>query len=459
MNTATSNTRFLRFVRFQDFFLWDYKTHFNQSRAEAKFPLVNLGEIIRAVRRVVRKEEYDGKIPIVKKITFADGTLELRDERKTGMNLFVAENGELVVSKINFHQGAVALNAAGRIACSTHYQPYAINGEIVTPDYLVLALRSKAVISGLDAIKSGGIKTELTADQICSFKIPLPALTEQKRIVAAHHAALGKADAADTRATGQQQGANRFLETTLGLKKETAKSKLASGILHFVRFATLERWGEFFTSSSADETGCKHPFVRLGDHVAGLQNGWSPKCLNRPANPVEWGVLKLGAVSFGKYDDTATKALPPYFQPKPEYEVKPGDVLISRGNALSLVGAAVYVTATRERLMLSDLIFRIVWKESSLVYPAYLAEVLRMPMLRHQIESVATGTSPSMKKITKPAVLNLRVPLPPVAEQRRIVARLDALRQLAHTAQTDAEQIRAAAKSSFEQALFVVAQN
>ncbi len=299
------------------------------------------------------------------------------------------------------------------------------------------------------------MRQNLTLDLLAGMTIPLPTLAEQKQFVAAYDNAMTKAAAAEVRANEQQQGANLFLETALGLKKETAKSKLASGILHFVRFATLDRWGEFFTSSSADETGCKYPIVRLGDHVAGLQNGWSPKCLNRPANPGEWGVLKLGAVSFGKYDDTATKALPPHFQPKPEYEVKPGDVLISRGNALSLVGAAVHVTATRERLMLADLIFRIVWKKSSTVDPAFLAEVMRMPMLRRQIESVATGTSPSMKKVTKPAVLNLRFPLPPLAEQRRIVARLDALRQAARTAQADAEQIRATAKSTFEQALFL----
>ena len=125
-----------------------------------------------------------------------------------------------------------------------------------------------------------------------------------------------------------------------------------------------------------------------------------------------------------------------------------------RGNALSLVGAAVHVTVTRERLMLPDLVFRIVWKESSALDASYIAEVLRMPMLRRQIESVATGTSPSMKKVTKPAVLNLRFPLPPLSEQRRIVAQLDVLRQEARSSQAEAEKIRFAAKSSFEQALF-----
>ena len=126
----------------------------------------------------------------------------------------------------------------------------------------------------------------------------------------------------------------------------------------------------------------------------------------------------------------------------------------SRGNALSLVGAAVYVSATRPRLMLPDLVFRAVWRKQRTVEGAFLAEVLRTPFLRRQIESVATGTSPSMKKVTKPALLNLRLPLPLLAEQARIVARLDALRAEARAARTTATARRAAAAAAFTAALF-----
>lgn len=457
MTTLTPTWRFLKFAAFRDFFQWDAKRHFAKAITYA-VPAQKLGDHILEFSETVRPaKEPDKQFKILgvnNKVGLFDAYTEVG--RKIRQPYQRVEDGCLAYNPYRVNVGSIGLKTAGQKhdLISSAYVIFKCR-ETLLPEFLYLLFRSDAFNKTIRDSTSGSVRQNLTLDLLAGMTIPLPTLAEQKQFVAAYDNAMTKAAAAEVRANEQQQGANLFLETALGLKKETAKSKLASGILHFVRFATLDRWGEFFTSSSADETGCKYPIVRLGDHVAGLQNGWSPKCLNRPANPGEWGVLKLGAVSFGKYDDTATKALPPHFQPKPEYEVKPGDVLISRGNALSLVGAAVHVTATRERLMLADLIFRIVWKKSSTVDPAFLAEVMRMPMLRRQIESVATGTSPSMKKVTKPAVLNLRFPLPPLAEQRRIVARLDALRQAARTAQADAEQIRATAKSTFEQALFL----
>ena len=46
--------------------------------------------------------------------------------------------------------------------------------------------------------------------------------------------------------------------------------------------------------------------------------GWSPNCLDRPADAGEGGVLKLGAVSFGEDDPAVNKALPSHLSPMPE---------------------------------------------------------------------------------------------------------------------------------------------
>jgi len=73
--------------------------------------------------------------------------------------------------------------------------------------------------------------------------------------------------------------------------------------------------------------------------IADLQNGWSPKCLTRPAESEEWGVLKVGAVSFGWFDERQNKALPSNLKPREQYEVKAGDLVISLANITQYVGA------------------------------------------------------------------------------------------------------------------------
>ena len=104
-----------------------------------------------------------------------------------------------------------------------------------------------------------------------------------------------------------------------------------------------------------------------------------------------------------------------------------GDFLMSRANTTQLVGACALVKETRSKLMLSDKIFRFVFRNGAKIDPNYFDVILKSPALRRQIEQGASGTSPTMKNISKEKVLNLRIPSHTYAEQRRIVAELDVL--------------------------------
>lgn len=59
-----------------------------------------------------------------------------------------------------------------------------------------------------------------------------------------------------------------------------------------------------------------------------------------------------------------------------------------------------------------------------------------------------------MKKVTKPSLFNLQFPLPPLTEQKRIVAELDRLRSEACAARATAAACREAAAKSLQAALF-----
>ncbi|OKH51272.1 hypothetical protein NIES2101_18790 [Calothrix sp. HK-06] len=52
-----------------------------------------------------------------------------------------------------------------------------------------------------------------------------------------------------------------------------------------------------------------------------LEQGWSPSCENRLAEEQEWGVLKVGCVNGGYFNELEHKALPSDLQPKLEYSV------------------------------------------------------------------------------------------------------------------------------------------
>jgi type I restriction enzyme S subunit len=168
-------------------------------------------------------------------------------------------------------------------------------------------------------------------------------------------------------------------------------------------------------------------WVHLSKYVKEIKNGKSPSCESRPATDNEWGVVKVGCVSFGTFDPLENKALPPTINPDPVCEIQRGDFLMSRANTTQLVGACTIVKKTRSKLLLSDKIFRFIFNQNEPIDINYLDHVLKSPALRLQIEHQATGTSLTMKNISKEKVLRLMIPLHSLPEQRRIVAYLDNL--------------------------------
>jgi len=169
-------------------------------------------------------------------------------------------------------------------------------------------------------------------------------------------------------------------------------------------------------------------WVRLGDLVNASEAGWSPTCIGSPRRQSQWGVLKVSAVSWGRFDASANKELPPDLSPRPEYEVKDGDFLLSRANTEELVARSVVVGKAEPKLMLSDKIIRL--DVSSCMSRLFLNLCNNASHSRMHYASNASGTSSSMKNVSREVVLRTPVPLPPLAEQSRIVTRVEELMRL-----------------------------
>ena len=183
-------------------------------------------------------------------------------------------------------------------------------------------------------------------------------------------------------------------------------------------------------------------WVRLGNLSLSSDSGWSPQCGSESRSGNEWGVLKVSAVSWGGFDPEADKALPSGMEPRPECEVRSGDFL-SRANTEELVARSVVVEQTPPRLMMSDKIVRFTFPdeiEKAFINLANLSDPSREYYMRN-----ASGTSSSMKNIGREVMCNLPVPLPPLAEQRRIVAKVKQLMAWVDALETQLAASRATA--------------
>jgi type I restriction enzyme S subunit len=164
----------------------------------------------------------------------------------------------------------------------------------------------------------------------------------------------------------------------------------------------------------------------FGRLIAASEAGWSPKTESFPRTGQEWAVLKVSAVSWDSFRPTENKQLLPGVLPRREAQVRTGDFLISRANTSELVAKAVAVDDAPPNLMLSDKIVRLSLVEDSV--PRFLLLVNNhAKYAREYYVREASGASPSMKNVSRGVIYNLPIPLPPLAEQHRIVAKVDEL--------------------------------
>lgn len=189
---------------------------------------------------------------------------------------------------------------------------------------------------------------------------------------------------------------------------------------------------------------------RLRFATGRIEQGWSPQCDNQPADDDAWGVMKVGCVNGDEFDALENKSLPLELEVKPEYELHPKDILISRANTKELLGSAAIVPDNvRSKLLLCDKLFRL--RPDAEVDEEFLTCYLRTPAARFQYEREATGSSGSMQNIGQSTLKNLVVVFPSLDEQkiifqhiRRESAKLDALTQKIESAITRLTEYRTA---------------
>lgn len=164
-----------------------------------------------------------------------------------------------------------------------------------------------------------------------------------------------------------------------------------------------------------------HEYVPLSHYVNALVGGKSlaskEVCENR--------VLKSGAVTYDYFDKHSTKYLPNDYTPNSDHMVKIGDLIISRMNTAELVGACAYVFDVDDNVYLPDRLWRIEHKSNS--NPIFLWKSLIDESAKEQIRAKASGTSGSMKNISKPLLLSVKIKNVPLSLQKSFAERIEAI--------------------------------
>lgn len=389
-------------------------------------------------------------------------------------------NGDVVVAKITpcFENGKAAViegleHSVGAGTTELHvFRP--IHAGIL-PEYIYLFLRSPYfAVKGEKSMTGTAGQKRLPTEYFATRALPLPPSAEQFRIVSKVDELMALCDKLESQQQSRRKLQNDLRQSTLqavasatspyelqatwtrlagsfgqlfhapedvaDLRKMASElairgsldvySEPADTVTVDVYLAELARKksGKRFAKSLHAEVDIPLPngwrWVLLEDLLSDSESGWSPKCESEPRRGDEWGVLKVSAVTWGIFNPNENKRLPSSFESRPECEVKAGDFMLSRANTAELVARSVIAPdACPDKLLMSDKIVRLNFLDDAL--KPWVNLVNNSDFARSYYKDRATGTSDSMRNVSRQVIHELPIPLPSLEVQARVLLALN----------------------------------
>ena len=449
----------LHTIPFRQLDKWYAEYYLNFQTLNSAYEMVRLSTIIKPVVRRIKKSNYNGILPIVSKIVFKTGKIVFRKEKKTGMDLLSVKKGDMLVSSINFHQGAVALNDIGDFVCSTHYQTFSIDNKKIIPEYLIKVLRSASFINMVTGIKAEGIKNESGYDFIGGFEIPVPPKSTQEEILRTYHATLAEAD--KNMLKGENFCNNLLYDIQAmvsDLNKEEHNLDSSTSIMKIIPFTSTKRWEVDYILKEGCLENIYESFKYKSYSISDLQTeslfGLSVKASSEQHKGMI-PMLRMPNIVEGEIDCSELKYLPrkaAVTSKEPDkYLLRKGDFLINRTNSKELVGKSAVFNLDGEYTYASYVIrYRF---DTEKVLPEYVNILFMLPIVRIQIDTMSRQTA-GQCNINSDEIGSIRIPVPPISVQKNIIEKYYSTKDGANTYYDRANELRNKAATDFEKSIF-----
>ena len=161
--------------------------------------------------------------------------------------------------------------------------------------------------------------------------------------------------------------------------------------------------------------------TRLSEIINKLESGVSVNSEDVPPNSNENGVLKTSAIYAGSFNPEQAKVITDSSElQRARLNPKKDSIIISRMNTPALVGESGYISKDYPNLFIPDRLWQAT--VSSQHCARWLSFLLTSPRTRFIISSKGTGTSNSMKNISKPSFLSIDAVTPTLPEQQKIAS-------------------------------------
>lgn len=357
-----------------------------------------IGDLLVSLRNgvfVSRPAQEPPGTPILRISAVRANSVDLSDVRyapadAANSETFLIEDGDLLFTRYSGNPKYVGACGVVRGLLEPTLHPdklirAVVDRRLVEPAFVSFAMNTGASRRAIEArLKTTAGQVGIAGSQLRTVPVPLAPLAEQRKIVAAIEEQFSRVDDAKR----SLLSAKRRLEQLV--------PRLIDGATH------------------------GYPTKPLGDLIREpLRNGHSAKRSSTGSVPV----FTLTAVTARDFSNRNTKLTDANPRRVEDLWVEPGDIFVERSNTPELVGTAALYTGPSKRAIFPDLLIRV--RVESAILPEYAELGLRSTRLRRYFQRIAKGIAGSMPKIDQGAVLAAELPVPPVEDQKRIVAHVE----------------------------------
>lgn len=341
----------------------------------SEWPMVKLGEVISRVDETEQILKPEDETFVTLKLHGKGVVPRNIGDGKTPKSFrgFRVKLGQFIYSRIDARNGAFGIIPAeldGAVV-SKDFPVYEVDSAEIMPSILISICTSEHFVNQIRSMSNGATNRQrIKEDVLERMLIPLPPLGEQKRIA----------------------------EILGGVSKAIQKTKvqlLLMDILKENKYLSLSKDADTF--KSLKDLGVKKitgkSIVAKPDNEHGINQ-----------------IIKVSAVSSGRFIASETKPLPADYEPNNLHEIHQGDLLFARASgSANLLGACCIVDKEIQHLYLPDKVWKLEVDEDILP-KVYLLQALRGREFRYVAES-HFSSSTGVKNIKTSVLMEFKVPV------------------------------------------------
>ena len=317
---------------------------------------------------------------------------------------------------------------------SSEFPQFEIDQSIVLARYIYLLLNTKKIIGAVNAASIGSAaisRNRFKESDFLEFKVPIPPLPIQYEIVAHWDAAQASIIATKARVAEINNEIQALFLADLGLP---TPSRFTPPKCFVANLKSFERWSVSYNQaamSMIDLTRGRYPVVDLGSILELVQYGTSEKA---NIKVVGTPVLRIKNIKDGRIDVSELKYVSLGKKTIDGLCLVDGDILIIRtSGSRDLVGSCAVFHEEGEFVFASYIIR--LRPSSEMALSDYVAWYINSPIGRQQVNSLSREIM--QNNINSQELRSLRLPLPPLEDQKEIMAHIEAGRsEIVHKTET-----------------------